>query len=277
MKEKVLFPEGAEACRGKVAEVTSVATPIPKPEPLIGGTEPYQKDNGTGYWYCKIKDGRDEFMYLYFGDLTENDVLYDADGKEREFVGERQLEFKENAVKALSNKPKEGFCWIPVYEPSRATDGGIQYVAGEKVLTGLNRYDWEDKFKNYSPENGSQEQSKTTYFLLGLRWLKDGLATINQLSDDSTEIGHYYDSKNAKHDFEKTGEREFGGLCGFVGNTYKEVKDTESSSGFSILGGKYDSDGFMHPFVDVCYNDNPNYRVNRKVGLCELKGPTRHC
>ena len=43
----------------------------------------YQKDNNTPYWYCKIKDGRDEFMHLYFEDLTEDDVLYDAKGKKR--------------------------------------------------------------------------------------------------------------------------------------------------------------------------------------------------
>ena len=42
-----------------------------KPAPLIGGTEVYQKDNGTNYWYCRIKNGRDEFMYVPFDDLTE--------------------------------------------------------------------------------------------------------------------------------------------------------------------------------------------------------------
>lgn len=272
MKEKVLFPEGAEACRGKVAEVTSVATPIPKPEPLIGGTEPYQKDNGTGYWYCKIKDGRDEFMYLYFGDLTENDVLYDANGKEREFVGERQLGFKENAVKALSNKPKEGFRWIPVYEPSLATDGGIQYVSGETVLRGLNSYDWEDKFKNYSPENGSQEMSITTYFLLGVRWLKDGLATVDGLADDSSGIG-----QKPKHGFKKTGECEFGGLCGFVGNTYKEVKDHESPTGFSIFGGDYHNFVNKYPFGDGYYNRSPHGPSLCSTGTIELTGKTVHC
>ena len=316
MKEKVLWlslPEGAEYQRVEVAEdgkneivyaekecksktrTTEVAPavpkskakskakqrakrkPIPKPDPLIGGTEPYQKDNGTGYWYCKIKDGRDKFMYLYFRDLTENDLLYDSNGKEREFVGDRQLKFKGNCLKAIRNKPKEGFRWIPVYEPSLATDGGIQYVSGEAVLRRLNSYEWEGAFENYSPENGSGEESITTYFLLGLRWLKDGLATVKQLANDSSEIGHYYDSENAKHDFEKTGEREFGGLCGFVGNTYKEVKDSESPSGFSVLGGKYYNNGNTSPFAHVFHNITPNIRHGNRVGQLELKGNTVHC
>lgn len=276
MKEKVMFPEGAEATRGKIAEVTSVATPIP-PEPLIGGTEPYQKDNGTGYWYCKIKDSRDEFMYLYFGDLTENDVLYDVNGKEREFVGERQLGFKENAVKALSNKPKESFRWIPVYEPSLATDGGIQYVAGEKVLRGPRHYQWEEIFKKYSPENGSQQSYKTTYFLLGLRWLKDGITTVNELANNSVMIGHYRNSLKAKADFERTGEREFGGLCGFVGNTYKEVKDPEAIMGISLLGGECDQEGDESPFANVRYCCDLGKSDYYGTGLIELTGATRHC
>lgn len=283
MKEKVILPEGAKHQRVEVAGAVSKAKtkakrkPIPKPEPLIGGTPVYQKDNGTGYWYCKIKGGRDEFMYLYFGDLTANDVIYDANGKEREFVGERQLEFRENCLKAVINKPKEGFRWIPVYEPSPATDGGVQYVSGEKVLIGLNSYEWEEIFENYSPENESGEASITTYFLLEVRWLIDGLATINQLADDSTEIGHYSNSENAKHYFEKTGEREFGGLCGFVGNTYKEVKDPESPSGFSILGNRYYNPGDMSPSADVERNVRPGTCIKTKVGLCELIGATRHC
>lgn len=243
---------------------------IPKPVPLIGGTEVYQKDNGTGYWYCKIKEDRDEFMYLYFGDLTEEDLLYDANGKKRKFVTNKQRKFKANVLKALCNKPKEEFRWIPVYEPTKDDNGNIQYVSGANVLIELNSYNWEKTLKNYSPENGSREAPITTYFLLLLRWLKDGLATIEQLADDSRNIGHYWDSENTKHDFEKTGEREFGGLCGFVGNTYKEVKDSDSSSGFSLLGGEYYGYGDECPVANVYHDSNPDIPKYLSVGLLEL-------
>ena len=33
----------------QTAQIVSKANP--KPEPLIGGTEVYQKENGTNYWY----------------------------------------------------------------------------------------------------------------------------------------------------------------------------------------------------------------------------------
>lgn len=283
MKEKVILPEGAEHQRVEVAEAVSKAEqkakrkPIPKPEPLIGGTPVYQKDNGTGYWYCKIKDGRDEFMYLYFGDLTENDVLYDANGKEREFIGAR-LEFKENYLKAVRNKPKEGFRWIPVYEPSRATDGGIQYVAGEKVLTGFNSHEWEEIFKNYSPENGSQETSITTCFLLEVRWLKDDLATIDQLVDKFSGNPNPWDR------FKKTGECEFGGLYDF-GNTFKEAKDPESPTGFSVFHGGSSGFAIRHfpgggyyfyaGFPAGWYHNLASYAPTAcNTGLIELKGAT---
>ena len=91
-----------EKVNGKVTELST--NPNTKPTPLIGSTEVYQKD-GLPYWYCRIKNGRDEFMYLYFGDLTNDDVLYTADGKTREFVTEWQKKFKSYVMKALENKP----------------------------------------------------------------------------------------------------------------------------------------------------------------------------
>ena len=289
-KEKAIrinLPEGAEYRRVEVtddgisiiyAEETAndtvkvsktVSKAIPKPTPLIGGTEVYQKE-GLPYWYCKIKDGRDEFMHLYFGDLTNDDILYTEDGKKRKFVTERQKKFRADVMKALENIPEEGFRWIPVYEPSKDDGGNLQYVSGVNVLRGLSSYDWEETFQNYSPENGSRMSSITTYFLLLLRLLKDGFATIVQLADDSKEIGNYWDSKNAKHEFEKTGERQLGGLYGFAGNTYKIVKDSESSSGFSLFGSYYCYNGYTYPLADVGLDSDPSGTTYHGVGLLEL-------
>lgn len=292
MKKKVLYinlPDGAFCRMVKVTEdgrngivyteknvsndesiKVPLMVPISKPEPLVGGTEVYCKNNSTPYWYCKIKAGRDEFMYLYFNDLTRYDLLFDSNGKEREFVTERQKKFKANALKALNNKPTEGYCWIPVFEPSEDSEGNLQYVAGVETLVELDVYDWQKLFYEYSPVNGSRQASITTYFLLALRWLKDGIATLEQLADDSKDIGHYSDSENAKHDLEETGEREFGGLYGFAGNTYKIVKDSASCSGFSIVGGVFNADGGQSPLADVAYDYHPNCLKLGYVGLLEL-------
>ena len=266
---KVVIAYAEETVNDTAKVSKPVSKALPKPTPLIGGTEVYQKE-GLPYWYCKIKDGRDEFMHLYFGDLTDEDILYTEDGKKREFVTERQKKFRADVMKALENMPKKGFCWIPVYEPSKDDGGNIQYVSGTNVLRELNSYNWEEVLRNYSPENGSRMSSITTYFLLLLRFLKDGFATIEQLADDSKEIGHYWDSENAKHEFEKTGERQLGGLYGFSGNTYKIVKDSESRSGFSLLGGHCCGNGSRYPLADVSRCNSPDVTRYYGVGLLEL-------
>lgn len=241
-----------------------------KPIPLIGGTEVYQKDNGTNYWYCKIKN-RDEFMYLYFADLSKEDLLYDVNGNRRKFATSRQKIFKENVLMALGNMPEEGFRWIPVYEPSMDYGDNLQYVSGANVLRTLAISQWEEIFKNYSPENGSKMATITTYFLLLLRWLKDGQATVEQLADDSKEIGHYWDSENAKHEPEKTGEGQFGGVYDFLGNTSKIVKNSASSSGFSLLGGNYYYLRKVCSLADIATDSNsPLVTIAHGVALLEL-------
>ena len=293
MKEKVLYvklPENAKYRRVKVTddgmigivyseectcqakkEATIAKVEIPKPKVLVGGSEVYQNDD-VPYWYCDIKDGRDTFMHVYMEDLTEEDLLYDSKtGRKREFFTNREKKFRKDVLEALANKPKEGFRWIPVYEPSPTPNDSIQFVEGEKPLVGLNCPEWDKKLREYSPENESGKSSKTTYFLLLLRWLKDDIATLEQLAEHSEEIGHYRDSKNAKHDFERTGERKFGGLYGFVGNTGKIVEDSDSESGSSLLGGNHFDGGVEFPLAFVDRIDYPDGKNIYSVGLLELK------
>ena len=228
-----------------------------KPAPLIGGTEVYQKDNGTNYWYCRIKNGRDEFMYVPFSDLTINDLIYDASGKERNFDLGFQYTFMLNVWKALKNKPEIEGVWLPVYEPSKYNNGGIHYVSGQPIRRDLDSYRWEMFLEAYSPENGSRMASTTTYSLLLLRWLKDGIATISQLAISSRYIASYGDT------YELTGERRFCGFYDFVGNTSKIVKDVDSPLGYSTIGGR-------SALSNLLYEEKPHHVFPSCVGLLEL-------
>lgn len=252
-------------------EIASVEVKIQKPKKLIGGTEVYQKD-GVPYWYCKIKNGRDEFMHLPMNDLTEQDLLYDSKtGSPREFVTKVDQIFKDNVLKALARKPEEGFRWIPVFEPSCLGTSRLKFVKGELPFIGRSAINWEMMAKDYSPENESCISSKTTCFLLLLRWLKDGIATLEELVNDSTSIGHYIDSEDAKHKFELTGERMFGGLYGFVGNTCKVIKDPDAPKGFSMLGGSSSNPGKGFPIANILNVTFLNSGHNSCVGIIELK------
>lgn len=165
-----------------------------------------------------------------------------------------QKEFEKNVFEALKNKPKEGYRWIPVYEPSLKR-GRLQFVKGKEPFVCSSYSEWEKLIREYLPENESSTFSTNTYFLLLLRWLKDRIATIDQLVSDSKDIGHFEDSPNAKHGIEHTGEREFGGLYGFVGNT---VKIMQGSNGRYCNKGNYDIPGDLAPLAKV----EKTYRID---------------
>lgn len=291
MEEKVLYvklPENAKYRRVKITEdgigivysedsmsktrkeIIMTRTQIPKPRPLIGAKKVYQKED-VPYWYCRIKNGRDEFMQVYMEDLKEEDLLYDfKTGKERKFLSSKLKEFKENALIAIANKPREGYRWIPVFEPSLDGKNRLQFVKGKIPLTGLDIYEWKDKIREYSLENESHFASKNTYFLLLLRWLKDGFASLEQLAMHSEEIGHFKDSENAKDNYERTGERKFGGLYGFVGNTRKIVISEGLSAGYLSIGGMYSIPGDVYSLATVDTIDSYYVVERTSLALIEL-------
>lgn len=283
MKEKVLCVELPEDTIDRRAEKTGRSNTvypkkvrIPKPEPLLGGSKVYQiEDEEIPYWYCNIKNGRDAFMHVYMEDLSKKDLLYDPKtGQKRTFVTDNEKKFKKDVLQALDNKPKEGYRWIPVYEPSIGNSGFLQFVAGEKVVTLREVLDSKKSihsFEEYSPENESTIASKTTYYLLLLRWLKDGIATLAQLVDDSRRIGHYFDTSDASLQVEVAGTRKFGGLYGFVGNTFKLVANPDVECGYSLQGGSFFEYGYENPVAheQIC---NISFMVLRRITiLIELR------
>ena len=233
-----------------------------KPDPLIGGTDVYQKDNGTDYWYCRIKEGRDEFMYVPFSDLTMSDLLYDSSGKEHNFVTGSECEFMQNVWNALKHKPKSDGVWIPVFEPSKNQNGKIQYVSGQPIFDSFDCCKWEMFLEAYSPQNESRMASTTTYFLLLLRWIKDEIATIKQLTESSRYISYY------GNNYELSGERQFGGFYDFVGNTGKILKDENSKSGYFFAGGH--SGLGIESLSDIVEAVKPEHISPGDVGLLEL-------
>ncbi len=295
MKEKVLYielPEGAnfrelrqigdgvlgivyetgqvanEAEKTKKAKKRKRTVEIPKPEPLFGGSEVYQK-NGSPYWYCRIKGGRDEFMHLYTQDLTVEDVFYDFTGKRRCYFSYLYENLRDNFLEALENKPKSGYRWIPVCDPSLDEEGELQFVKDKKILTYISNIEWEEKMKVYSPENGSRISSKDTFFLLLLRWLKDGVATQEELAYTSNESPVYWNDEKLKN---------FGGLYKFVGSTGKLVRDSNKATDGFIIGWKYDRDNYNpNKFakniseVDRITFDGGNFSGKYIVGFLELE------
>ena len=251
MKEKTMYvklPRGSKFRRGSVegdGKIGIIYTQpeIPKPKNLVGGNGVYQ-DVDSSYWYCTLKNG-DTFMYLYVEDLTKEDFCYNPVRTQNEYLNKKQEAFKIDILAALANKPKKGV-WLPVFEPSADKNGNLRFVKDAIPLTGkMNAKEWKEKAREYSPENKSKMCSKTTYILMLLRWLKDRVATYEQIVDDSSELGTYFLSRTNGEEPVKTGQRKFGGLYGFVGNTYKIIENTDPYSKYNFLmaGGDCNCDG----------------------------------
>ena len=81
---------------------------------------------------------------------------------------------------------------------------------------------------------------------------------------DSKDLGHYWNSKNAKHEFETTGSRQIG-KCFDLGNTCKIVKK-RGASGFVLFGGNYNFNSGNCPLADACSIVNASDDVSFSVG-----------
>lgn len=84
---------------------------------------------------------------------------------------------------------------------------------------------------------------------------------LDQVVNDSTELGHYYNAKNSTkgQGFEPTGSRC---VCGFydLANTYKILKcSNPKAGGFWVAGGNCNFNGGHYPLADLShYTDVDN-------------------
>ena len=172
---------------------------------------------------------------------------------------EKFLKFLKEAVYAGVKKFK-----VPVYDPSINENGSLQFVAGCKPAVGYSY----NKLKELAIKNGVQLGSKNQYvlFLATIihRLVEEGWSKADAfyaVCTDSTEIGHYLNSKNAKCDLELTGSRKIAGKCDLA-NTYKIFANDEKNGGFWVAGGNYFADGDDNPLADLDFYDSYDYYIS---------------
>ena len=181
-----------------------------------------------------------------------------ASETEKEF-----LEFLNEAVDAGVKTFK-----VPVCDPSIDENGSLQFVAGCKPAVGYSY----NELKEIAIKNGVQLGSKNQYviFLATIihRLVEEGWSKADAffaVCTDSTQLGHYWTSEKARHDFEVTGSRKIAGKCDLA-NTYKILKNDEKAGGFWFAGGGHYGDGGDDPlaYLNLCCNyDN---HCNLSVG-----------
>ena len=173
---------------------------------------------------------------------------------------EKFLKFLKKAVYAGVKKFK-----VPVYDPSIDENGSLQFVARCRPAVGYSY----NELKELAIKNGVQLGSKKQYvlFLATIinRLVEEGWSKADSfyaVCTDSTQLGHYWNSEKARHDFEVTGSRKIAGKCDLA-NTYKILRNDEKAGGFWVASGSCNSYGDLLPlaciYLDCNYDGHYDY------------------
>ena len=165
----------------------------------------------------------------------------------------------------------------PAIDPSFDKDGNIIYKEGEKPAVGKSANFWNEELKKFMADKNSRMGTLLQYAaFLGLliKYLieEKGYKVAEAwkaVCDDSKELGHYWNSDDAKHAFEATGSRKIWVFYDLA-NTCKIVSDDSAASGFSLVGGTYFCNSFDYPLADVGTILDADYNFIYGVGWLVL-------
>ena len=218
----------------------------------------------------EIKVSEDIFELVEASTLSLQDEFMKHEPKTAE-----GKEFKQLLTDAIKKGLKDFY--RPRLDPSFDENGEISYKPGEKPAVGRSYNWWEKKAKEFCRERGSRLGTITEYVAFLGVLLKRLVASGWKVQDawsavcnDSKELGHYWNSKNAKYDFDPTGSRE---ICRFfdLANTFKILAEDEETGGFWLAGGGYNEDGIDCPLAGLVHFDNRNSDYDYSVGWLVLE------
>lgn len=181
---------------------------------------------------------------------------------------DKEKKFKKLLTQAIKGGLKDFYC--PKCDPSFKEDvTGICYVPGKWPAVDMSYNWWNKTAKAFCPERNSRLGTKKEYIaFLGMlikRMVANGWTVGDAwyaVCNDSKELGHYWNSEDAKHTLEATGSREVCGFCDLA-NTFKILDEDEEAGGFWLAGGVCYCRGISYPLADLylsSYRDDDDYR-----------------
>ena len=161
-------------------------------------------------------------------------------------------------------------------DASSDEEGNICYKAGMKPAVGKSANWWKEKAKEFMPEKDSRlgtTKERIAFLGLLIKYLieEKGYTVANAwkaVCDQSKDLGHYWDSEDAKHGFEPTGSRPIGEWYDLA-NTGKITVD-DVSGGFLLVGGNYYNNGNYYPLAGVVTFNYPNNNYFNSTGWLVL-------
>lgn len=161
--------------------------------------------------------------------------------------------FKEAVEKVIKAGVQDFY--RPTLDPSFDVDGRICYQAGMKPAVGRSYNWWVENAK----KSGYRLGTRSEYIAFLAVFIKEMVASgkslewaWNVVCNDSTELGHYWNSSNARYMLEATGKRE---VCGWhdLDHTCKILDEDESLDGLLKVGGFWQAGGRCN-IEDNCYS-----------------------
>lgn len=165
-------------------------------------------------------------------------------------INDYEKKFKNNLMIAIEAGVKS--FKVPICDSSISADGKLQFVPGYKPAVNYCYLE----LVNLAEKNGIRLGSKNEYCLFLGTMINRLMAECWSENDawcavctDSTKLGHYCNSVDAKEEFELTGSRKIAGKCDLA-NTGKILKE-EETGGFWTAGGCYRDYGNNYPLANL--------------------------
>lgn len=231
----------------------------------------------TTEFKIEVSDGRSSTSKKVTTNLDDVLILIEASklGLEDDFMKYRPgkdetrvKNFKELLTQVIKKEVADFH--RPKFDPSFANKQHTEicYVAGKKPAIGKPCDAWVEMAKKFCPERESKIMKKSEYIAFR-GWLIKKLVengwskkkAWNAVCPDLKKIGHYWDSKNAKHDFETIKSREILDLLYDLGSTCKLLidDDDEGANKFCVAGGDYFYDTNGDPLTALGYFNDFDY------------------
>lgn len=218
--------------------------------------------------------GTQEYIDKYFPIAKASTLSLEDEFLKHEPETKEQRKFKNALISAI----KSGLSDFRAQRMDACFDeeGNICFKAGMKPAVGKSPNWWKETAKKFMPEKGSRlgtTKERIAFLGLLIKYLieEKGYTVSNAwkaVCDQSKDLGHYWDSENAKHDFEDTGSRQVGEWYDLA-NTCKITVDDEAGC-FSLVGGNFFNCGINYPLEGVFGIYDPVNACNSGVGWIVL-------
>lgn len=188
---------------------------------------------------------------------------------------DRERELKALISEVIEKKVKNFY--RPNCDPAFTSNGGICFEYGYKPAVGKSYYWWKNAAKEYKPERNSRLGTRLEYVaFLGVlikKLIDEGMTVEqawNSVCNDSVELGHCWNSKNAQKEYETTGSRQYCGFYDLV--NVNKVLSNDEDDGTYWRAGATCHDYCSKSSISYLYNSTyPGHIYFNQVGWIVLE------